>query len=211
MLRQIALSLMLGTALNCLVAVGAATVVPLGNRSLVSDTAKQVVVVPQPTLAASARLCEAFRITVVEARNHDHQSRYVALHHKPPSWSALDAKTTRVPWVGVEQATGWPWPAWAANLEIDYYATPAQRFRYSHCVVVGTPDSLGDGARLIPLRPLWIGVVANSIVLGALCLLGRRMYQQIRIGIRRTGNQCTTCGYPRKTRSNSCPECGSAY
>ncbi len=68
-----------------------------------------------------------------------------------------------------------------------------------------------EGERWIPIAPLWLGLIVNSVVLGALAALAV-LFTGVLIRRRRLRAQlCTRCKYPlHEVPSRICPECGTA-
>jgi hypothetical protein len=71
----------------------------------------------------------------------------------------------------------------------------------------------GPGRRMIPLVPIWSGLLANTAVFGALWLAlgwgaarGLRLRRASRIG----RGRCAQCGYDLAGSPATCPECGTA-
>jgi hypothetical protein len=62
-------------------------------------------------------------------------------------------------------------------------------------------------ARGIPIRPIWTGLVANTLVFGFAWYALFRGPGTIRRAMRRRAGRCEACGYPVQSQG-PCPECG---
>jgi len=67
----------------------------------------------------------------------------------------------------------------------------------------------GAHPRLLPFQPLWIGLVANTLIYASAVWLGTRGPLLLRRRLRRRDDRCVACGYPIGT-SGRCTECGAA-
>lgn len=67
----------------------------------------------------------------------------------------------------------------------------------------------GMGVRIAPLRPLWSGLVFNTLVWTLLVALAIRCGEMIRSSVRRRAGKCGRCGYSIGS-IGPCPECGLA-
>ncbi len=66
-------------------------------------------------------------------------------------------------------------------------------------------------AIILPLRPLWPGLVVNSAFYGLLLWLLSLVPSIIRRGLRRRRGRCVKCGYDlRGNPAGGCPECGDS-
>jgi hypothetical protein len=67
-------------------------------------------------------------------------------------------------------------------------------------------------ARVIPIRPLWAGVVGNFAAYCILATLVRGVFRHFQAVRRSSKGRCPTCGYDRHGNFESpCPECGSTW
>lgn len=62
-------------------------------------------------------------------------------------------------------------------------------------------------ARGIPFRPIWVGLLADTLTFGTLWYVISRGSGAIRKAIRRHGGRCEACAYPLRAL-DACPECG---
>jgi hypothetical protein len=111
----------------------------------------------------------------------------------------------------IEDARGWP-----ARCLVGFYDHRTNRgsrqawligrtWRYD----LGGPPGPGGLPRALPLRPIWTGLLINSVfygvLIGALMLAAAALRRRRRA---RTGH-CPACGYDlRATDHERCPECG---
>jgi len=118
---------------------------------------------------------------------------------------------------GCEHATGWPvltaWCEWSFAWE----ARPPE-YVLEGGILVSRPTPGGlltlDAAELraLPLRPIWIGLAANSIFYAAISCGLWQGTLAIRKTLRRARGQCVGCSYNLAglPTSSPCPECGLA-
>lgn len=65
---------------------------------------------------------------------------------------------------------------------------------------------------VIPMSPIWIGLVANSVLYGMLLLSMKALLVQGRSGIRARRGLCRRCGYDlHLSNDRACPECASTH
>jgi hypothetical protein len=105
------------------------------------------------------------------------------------------------------------WPARALGAEVAFFLKyPASVS--SHSAALLWSDADADPRtwpfRVIPLRILWPGFVANTLCWVALIVVYRVVVELTRffVGRRRAGGRCAGCGYLVLDLA-SCPECGS--
>jgi hypothetical protein len=111
----------------------------------------------------------------------------------------------------LERATGWPWLCMHGAV-LQLTKDSAGTFRARGSVVIRAYKwsfAMEDVSRIIPLRPIWSGIVLNTIV-----------YAFMRFGIvwfagasrkasRISRGACGACGYKlRYEFEKNCPECG---
>src|ERR1043165_4392715 len=143
----------------------------------------------------------------------------------PPSWSAVRSRSvveTSHGWklraVG-EDARGWPWRSLVAYAEPEsasrgvFHDSTQLKWGF---VARGTyhDDLLSAGGRavIIPLRPIWTGIVFGSILYFVPYWL---LFTASRCWIAYAhllNHRCWQCGYPTIQEGQSiCPECGRLY
>jgi hypothetical protein len=107
------------------------------------------------------------------------------------------------------RADGWPLLALSAEARwVSYDALGVSRVVGG--VLVGSENVFPhDGVRILPLQPIWSGLVINTALYTslwfALFSLG-----DIRSGFRRRRGQCVRCGYKLLSVQTRCSECGKA-
>jgi hypothetical protein len=72
------------------------------------------------------------------------------------------------------------------------------------------PINLGILQSILPLSPMPLGYLVNTVVLGSLLWIGCALPWKLRGMLRNRRNQCPACAYPVGT-SNVCTECGHAF
>lgn len=72
---------------------------------------------------------------------------------------------------------------------------------------VGTA-ALPFDERVIPLQPLWAGLIGNTLIFGGVLFLGSTAVSTRRAARRRRRGQCARCGYDLAGLA-TCPECGT--
>ena len=114
--------------------------------------------------------------------------------------------------LGCDVGYGWPFvAAWyqvrgqsRGNLAL------TEKLRHGHRFS-GIPTARGDlRCRIIPLRPVWSGLAANTGIFAGAWLLAILIPTAVRRAMRRRRGRCYHCGYDlRATPPGSpCPECG---
>jgi len=114
----------------------------------------------------------------------------------------------------VESAFGWPWLSLAFSGEYTRRDSRQVEIEVKSGILLYQP-TLGSGdkpLRVLPLRPLWIGILCNSVFygLGIWLLWFLKVLRPLsllrRIRLRR--GLCPTCGYPMG-EATVCAECGA--
>jgi hypothetical protein len=106
---------------------------------------------------------------------------------------------------------GWPWRAFQVVTmedELDLVRTDALRSLYQRGVELRARTNQYDRPPVLPLRPVWAGLIGDAAVYGAawwsvLAVPGLRRRWRARHG------RCGACGYPRGAAA-VCTECGTA-
>jgi hypothetical protein len=110
-----------------------------------------------------------------------------------------------------DDASGWPAPAMVCSVTQ----------RTNGCTIEGgvamaKSDSLddlsffGDEFRVLPLHPLWPGLLLNTAFYGVICWAVWFVPGAVRRGLRKRRGTCVRCGYDlRGGALAACPECGA--
>jgi hypothetical protein len=116
----------------------------------------------------------------------------------------------------MEHATGWPVVACWYDVES---AFASRKIRYSvhgGITLRNTADSQGATftIRALPLRPIWIGIIIDTLFYAAVWLLPLGGVRSVRRWRRRRRGLCAGCAYdlsgvPVKDGERVCPECGA--
>lgn len=69
------------------------------------------------------------------------------------------------------------------------------------------PSSDRDPAAIIPIRPLWLGSLANIVLFACVLSLLAWLPTALRVFVRSRKHRCIACGYEAQD-SERCPECG---
>ncbi|MHC4709797.1 MAG: hypothetical protein ACYTA3_05095 [Planctomycetota bacterium] len=135
----------------------------------------------------------------------------------PPAWSGI--RPGRKPPVGssvlleAAEARGWPFLSLSASFEA---GSPPRSFHTR--VSLGGVEIRPAAHRrnvydasgcTLPLRPVWRGFIANTLLYAAAAWLLSRLPGVRRRRIRRRQGLCPSCGYPPGA-SAVCTECGAA-
>ncbi len=132
-----------------------------------------------------------------------------------PQWSSLE-KPRPTPGVHFESAFGWPWLALTYEGAVKRPSSARRGAQEIYGGIVLSQPALGAPdrpLRVLPLRPLWRGALANTVFYSAGLWLV--WYLKIlrpftllrRLRIKR--GRCPACGYPMG-ESAVCSECGKA-
>lgn len=96
------------------------------------------------------------------------------------------------------------WPARAAWTSSDAFAdganSPAVFPRWRGAVLVGSS--------VLPLRPIWLGLLVNTLFYTSLVLTPWAVARLWRTRRRRARGRCVTCGHELGDGVGVCPECG---
>jgi hypothetical protein len=135
-------------------------------------------------------------------------------------------------------AWGWPWPAMCYTTELDMASVAAvsgepivaelglwewrrmmgpglagpQLYHERGALALGGDGGNqggGTSTHLLPVEPVWTGIVLNTLFYSCGCLAVHRLVSWTKVTWRRRLGQCATCGYPRLgLADHRCPECG---
>lgn len=108
-----------------------------------------------------------------------------------------EGRSLDVCWSGFpfRAAVGW----WSYPGPLDTLVRWQDRSRVGHTWVVA-----------IPLRPIWPGLLANTLFYAALTLALLAGLRVVRTRRRRARGRCVACGYELDEGVGVCPECGLA-
>lgn len=139
--------------------------------------------------------------------------------HPLPAWVA----TPSLPPAGVQRSSvvsvdtaahGWPWrcvasESWMIKVEqLHPGSAPVQlREVLRGNLVLGETSR---GRTIMPLRPIWWGLVADTLALSAAWFALLTGLSVARSGLRSRAGLCAVCGYNRQglAQTAACPECG---
>lgn len=129
----------------------------------------------------------------------------------PPFWSAANEPPSTEPldtWAGhAEDGRGWPFICLASTIDATISTRGWTYGRVSWGMRLPSTQGPDLMPRSLPLRPIWIGLLADTVFYGLLILL---IFHAIRLSRRRhrtRQGRCARCGYPAGP-SPRCPECG---
>jgi hypothetical protein len=133
----------------------------------------------------------------------------------PESLIPIWCKATIPPKIGepspLTQARGWPWRAFACDWVWD-----DDNGDFTDVSHGGIYLPLNDGVthrvedmHAFPLRPIWLGIIGDSVLFGALVLGLHRLMYSARCFSRRRCGLCAKCGYDMRSSFGACPECGT--
>ncbi len=129
-----------------------------------------------------------------------------------PAWVAAPAAAD--PWLALVDtgAHGWPLRAFAAeswqySKAVQGSTPPSfERLRWG-CTIAATPR----GRIILPLRPIWSGLAADTAVFAACSWMLAAVLGGARAALRRSRGCCARCGYDLRGLAGApCPECGQA-
>jgi hypothetical protein len=109
---------------------------------------------------------------------------------------------------------GYGWPLTAAWYQVRGRSRGnlayTDKLRHAH-LISGTPAARGDlTCRVIPLRPVWPALAANTVFFSFAWLLAILTLSTARRALRRRRNLCPHCAYDLRATpaASPCPECG---
>jgi len=104
--------------------------------------------------------------------------------------------------------TGWPLPALAYAADDRTQAGgPSPGWRTEWSLVVGAMPN--GNPRILPLRPLWLGLLVDAVTYGAVALGLVELVRLARRTRRSSHGRCRSCGYDLAGINGPCPECGA--
>lgn len=110
-----------------------------------------------------------------------------------------------------EQAFGWPFLALHGRAQLLHDGSVFSEASTEHAIVLTPADkSRGTGMKLLPLWPVWGGLVTNSVLFGATYMCVFSVVVACRRRYRRNRGLCVICGYDLRAVDNrTCSECGN--
>jgi hypothetical protein len=131
-----------------------------------------------------------------------------------PAWgrhTSVDQPPAGIPDFGCEHATGWPFVALWYQIEVSNqtYEVSApggiRLFEQGRFLAIPT-------IRALPYRPIWPGIVLNTLCYAALWVAVNIAGIAAMRWIRRRRGRCGSCGYDtRGLPAGACPECGHLH
>jgi hypothetical protein len=128
----------------------------------------------------------------------------------PPPWTYLPES-----WDGIDKAdslaAGFPFRAFTGH---STFVMAPDRGHFDLAALSGAiePSPTSDRWGIIPLRPLWSGLIADIAIWTAVCALAAAAISHIRRWLRaRRAGRCANCGYDLTATppDRPCPECGT--
>ena len=116
---------------------------------------------------------------------------------------------------GVDDAKGWPFKCLWCQVDVDdvnLLLVDAGTFRLSGGVELRSIQGKNIlHSAVLPLRPLWLCLIANIFIFGSSWLLMTSAVRSLRRRWRYNKHQCVACGYDLGSTNQFtiCPECGS--
>lgn len=159
-----------------------------------------------------------WRKTVVEGDLFEYRVRVsngLGLTITSLSKSGVDFDNAGIGCITQTAKAGWPFRCVVARY---WWATPGSQTRairtsgWYDCWRLSErlfPQHKNPAARVLPLRPLWLGLIANVTlwIAGIAAIIHLKMIWSRRT--RRRMGQCESCGYPHGVSGLAvCPECG---
>ncbi|MCC6906998.1 MAG: hypothetical protein IT430_03570 [Phycisphaerales bacterium] len=143
---------------------------------------------------------------------------FMVTQNPPPVWSRIasirtDRRFDYYPQTGwgpcLEVASGWPMQS-ASYFSVRSIMSGACTVREGIFIGNALHDP-GKTPRAIPLRIIWPGAIANTLIYAAALLVPFTVVPFARRHLRRRRGHCPACNYDlRATTTGVCPECGAA-
>lgn len=128
-----------------------------------------------------------------------------------PAWASGTALDVPSRMVHFERAFGWPWLALATATTTDS-ATPGGKIIIHHGALLDLTAvpalNLTRGWMIIPTRPIWPGIVGDTLLYASLASIIAYGPGWLRRRRRALRGLCTECAYG-PFESGTCPECGA--
>jgi len=122
-----------------------------------------------------------------------------------------ESRDTGLAWSSHELAFGWPVRALAGRTIIKLDGGHTDQGRVHSAIWIDSkPPRNSFAQRMLPLRPLWRGLLIDTLIYGSVlwCLLV--LHGHIRRTVRRRRGRCPACGYP-SSGAGVCSECGESH
>lgn len=102
------------------------------------------------------------------------------------------------------------WPLYAVRGYLYDLSTPDVLHQVVQAAVVLNPNySPGEDSQIIPLAPIWSGLVANGMLFAIVTTAGHWALNALRMHRRRAASKCVNCGHSATgNASGTCAECG---
>lgn len=137
-------------------------------------------------------------------------NQHVSECRRPHPWSFVSIPETCDRRLDFYVVAGWPMKSNYGRYSIVFPLTDASRIETDGLLRFSASTPLATRANIMPIYPVWPGIIANSaifaLLVGAIIHLWQLMVRVARI----RGNRCHRCGYPSAgLQSAVCSECGS--
>jgi len=131
-------------------------------------------------------------------------------------WGTPPPLDLKLPLEGMHDARGWPMlTCWCEMyFQFNTSGTSSQLQSPGGILITNAPSIRSDlsDVRVLPFRPLWKGVLVNSLTYGVCWFFGVGGTRAIRQSLRRRRGACFNCAYELAGLPGHacCPECGAA-
>lgn len=145
---------------------------------------------------------------LVKDLHPEYLKHYARVDRALPSWTVYPDAETSLRALATH-AAGWPWAALTATEEHFPWAKPPNRAVRGAIVFSGWQ---GNPGVWLPVRPLWHGLVLDSVFYAVVVLAVWSGLGRGRAWLRTRRSRCAKCGYDRRgiRAEAACPECGEA-
>lgn len=110
---------------------------------------------------------------------------------------------------GFDDARGWPFLSMTMQMRESSSDSPSYSLQLSSALMICKGQSDPNTARALPLQPLWVGFVLDTIIFGTCSWAIMSCAVRASRKYRRYLGLCVRCKYPIKgVRGSACPECG---